>query len=77
MTHYDPQANYDVNYQGARVGELRKGRYFEGTWEVGYVEGEVFHYNGKPRGKREGLTLTRNDPPGELTQFELVLQEAE
>lgn len=75
MSQYDPQASYDVNYQGRRVGELRQGRYFEGTWEVGYMEGEVFHYNGQVRGKREGLTLTRNDPPGELTQFDLVLQE--
>ncbi|MCS3835584.1 putative methyltransferase [Pseudomonas sp. JAI111] len=34
---------------------------------MGMIEGEVFHYNGEPGGKLEGLTLTRNDPPGELS----------
>lgn len=76
MSEYDPQAHYDLlDPEGIKVGELRKGRYFEGTWEVGYVEGDVFHYNGSPAGKLEGLTITRDDPPGELTQCTLVLQE--
>lgn len=73
---YDPKASYNVlDRESIKVGELRQGRYFEGTWEVGAVEGDVFHYNGEPAGKLEGLTLTRNDPPGELTQFQLVRQE--
>ena len=33
------------------------------------VEGDVFHYNGEPAGKLEG------DPPGKLTQCQLVHQE--
>lgn len=73
---YDPQGQYDVmDPEGIKLGELRQGRYFEGTWEVGTVEGEVFHYNGEPGGTLEGLTLTRNDPPGQLTQCQLVRQE--
>lgn len=72
---YDPNANYDVfDPERIQVGELHQGRYFEGTWEVGSVEGDVFHYNGEPAGKLDGLTLTRNDPPGELTQFQLMRQ---
>lgn len=72
---YDPQGRYDViDPEGIKLGELRQGSYFEGTWEVGMVEGDVFHYNGEPAGKVEGLTLTRNDPPGELTQCQLVRQ---
>lgn len=73
---YDPKATYDVlDPESIKVGELRQGRYFEGTWEVGAVEGDVFHYNGAPAGKLEGLTVTRDDPPGQLTQFRLVRQE--
>lgn len=73
---YDPEGVYDViEPEGSKTGELRQGRYFETTWEVGKVEGDVFHYNGKPAGKLEGLTLTRDDPPGaKLTQFKLVRQ---
>jgi hypothetical protein len=72
---YDPKGRYDVvDPEGIKLGELRQGRYFESTWEVGMVEGDVFHYNGEPVGKLEGLTLTRNDPPGELTQYQLVRQ---
>lgn len=70
---YDPSANYDIfDPENIQIGELRQGRYFEGTWEVGLVKGDVFHYNGEPADKLEGLTLTRNDPPGELTQCQLV-----
>jgi len=69
---YDPKATYDVlDPESIKVGELRQGRYYEGTWEVGMLEGEVFHYNGAPAGKLDGLTLTRDDPPGKLTQFKL------
>jgi len=77
VSQYDPQAHYDfLDPQGIKVGELRKGRYFEGTWEVGFIEGDAFHYNGDVAGKLEGLTITRNDPPGEpVTQCTLVLQE--
>lgn len=65
-----------IDHEGIKVGELRKGRYFEGTWEVGMVEGDVLHYNGVPAGRLEGLILTRNDPPGEpLTQCQFVRQE--
>lgn len=70
---YDPSANYDVfDPENIQVGELRQCRYFEGTWEVGSVQGDVF--NGEPAGKLDGLILTRNDPPGELTQCQLVRQ---
>lgn len=73
---YDPQGRYDViDPEDIKVGELRQGRYFESTWEVGMVEGDVFYYNGERAGKLEGLTLTRNDPPGKLTQCQLVRQE--
>lgn len=77
MSEYDPEANYDfLDPQGIKMGELRKGRYFEGTWEAGFIEGDVFHYNREVAGKLEGLTITRNDPPGEpVTQCTLVLQE--
>ncbi|KAB0507759.1 hypothetical protein [Pseudomonas moorei] len=72
---YDPKACYDLlDPERIKVGELRQGRYFEGAWEVGTLEGDVFHYNGEPAGKLEGLTLTRNGPPGELTQCQLVRQ---
>ena len=76
MSNYDPQAIYDViDPEGIKLGELRKGVYFEGDWEAGGIEGDVFHYNGKPAGKLEGLTVTRDDPPGErLTQVQLVLK---
>lgn len=74
---YDPQGHYDVlDPENFKVGELRQGHYFEGSWEVGMVDGKLFHYNGKPAGKLEGLTLTRNDPPGEaLTQYLLLRRE--
>lgn len=76
MSEYDSQANYDfLDPEGFKLGEVRKGRYFESTWEIGYIEGDVFHYNGEAAGKLEGLTVTRNDPPGQLTQCTLVLQE--
>lgn len=76
MSQYDPQANYDfLDPEGFKLGEVRQGRYFEGTWEIGSIEGDVFHYNGEAAGKLEGLTVTRNDPPGQLTQCTLVLQE--
>ena len=73
---YDPKACYDVlDRENIKVGELRQCRYFEGTWEVGSVEGDVFQYNGEPAGKLEGLVLTRNDPPGQLTECRLVRRE--
>lgn len=76
MSEYDPQANYDfLDPEGFKLGEVRKSRYFESTWEMGYIEGDVFHYNGEATGKLEGLTVTRNDPPGQLTQCTLVLQD--
>lgn len=72
---YDPKGCYDViDPEGIKLGELRQGRYFEGTWEVGMVEGDVFHCNGEPAGKLEGLTLRRNDSPGELIQCQLLRQ---
>ena len=70
---YNPQGQYDLfDPEGIKLGEIRQGRYFEGDWEAGAIEGDVFHYNGEPAGKLAGLTLTRNDPPGELTQCQLV-----
>lgn len=73
--HYDPQASYDlIGPENIKVGEVRKGIYYEGTWEIGKIEGEVFHYNGEPAGKRGGLTITRDDLP--LALFGLVKQDA-
>jgi len=70
---YDPANSYDLIYaEGQRVGEVRQGRYFESGWEVGLIDGGVFHYNGQPAGKVEGLLLTRNDTPGLVTLFRLV-----
>lgn len=70
---YDPKAQYDVHDpEGIKLGEVRQGLYFEGDWEAGRIEGDVFHYNGEAAGKLDGLTLTRNDPPGKLTQCQLV-----
>lgn len=73
--HYDPHAHYDLlDQEDIKVGEVRQGRYYEGTWEAGQIEGDVFHYNGQPAGTRDGLTITRDDPPGGLTVFRLVRQ---
>lgn len=70
---YDPKAQYDVHDpEGIKLGEVRQGLYFEGDWEAGRIEGDVFHYNGEAAGTLDGLTLTRNDPPGKLTQSQLV-----
>ncbi|RYF47551.1 MAG: hypothetical protein EOO38_11935 [Cytophagaceae bacterium] len=70
---YDPQASYDLMYaEDGKVGEVRLGRYFESGWEVGLIEGDVFHYNGQPAGKVEGLIVTRDDNNGLLTRFRLV-----
>lgn len=70
---YDPQASYDLMYaEDGKVGEVRQGRYFESGWEVGLIEGDVFLYNGQPAGKVVGLTVTRDDTAGLLTQFRLV-----
>jgi len=73
---YDPQGSYDLlDPEGIKIGELRKGRYFEGDWEVGLIDGTVFHYNGEPAGRLDGLTVTRDDMPDQLmTQCQLVLQ---
>lgn len=73
---YDPQASYDfLDPEGIKIGELRQGRYFEGDWEVGLIDGAVFHYNGAPAGRLDGLTVTRDDPPGQLTKCQLMRQE--
>lgn len=72
---YDPQESYDLmDPENIKVGEVRKGVYYEGTWQIGKIEGEVFHYNGEPAGKRDGLTITRDDLP--LAVFQLVKQDA-
>jgi hypothetical protein len=76
--HFDPQTTYDlVDPEGFKMGEVRQGLYYEGTWKVGEIEGDVFHYNGVPAGKVEGLTVTRDDPPGAaLTVCRLVPQKS-
>ncbi|GLO06577.1 MULTISPECIES: hypothetical protein [Pseudomonas] len=77
MSKFDPLASYDlIDPEGIKLGEVRKGLYYESGSAIGWFEGDVFHYNGKPGGRLDGLTITRDDPPGEpLTQCELVLQE--
>jgi hypothetical protein len=71
---YDPEGSYDLMYEGRKVGEARKGLYYEGTWEVGAIEGDVFIYNGKPAGSVEGLSVSRHDQPNGPTLFQLVPQ---
>lgn len=73
---YDPNTNYDlIEAEDIKVGEVRQGVCSEGTWEnAGKVDGDVFHYNGRPAGAGEGLTVTRNDTDNSLTQFQLVPQ---
>lgn len=73
MSSYDPQANYDlIDFEGIKVGEVRKGKYYEGNAHEGNIVGEVFHHQGAPAGKLEGLTITRDD---DATPFHLVPQE--
>jgi hypothetical protein len=70
---YDPSISYDLIYsEGQKVGEVRQGRYFERGWEVGFIDGDIFHYNGQPAGVVKDLIITRNDQPGLLTLFRLV-----
>lgn len=73
MSSYDPQANYDfIDFEGIKVGEVRRGDYFEGGLAVGHIEGDVFHFDNAPAGKLEGLTITRDD---DATPFYLIPQE--
>jgi len=69
---YDPEGSYDLMYESRKVGEVRHGLYYEGEWEVGSIEGDVFHYNRKPAGAVEGLTVSRYDQPNGPTVFQLV-----
>ena len=71
---FDPDGLYDViGPEGSKVGEINKGVYYEGAWQVGGVAGSEFIYNGQATGRIEGLTLTRSDPPGTPeTRFLLV-----
>ncbi|WP_350025807.1 hypothetical protein [Pseudomonas fulva] len=74
MSEYDPQANYNlIDFEGIKVGEVKKGKYYEGDSHEGDILGDVFHDRVEAVGKREGLTITRNDG----TPFHLVLQEPE
>jgi hypothetical protein len=43
---------------------------------VGLIDGDVFHYNGRPAGKVEGLMVTREDKAGPLIRFRLVPKKA-
>jgi hypothetical protein len=73
---YDPNTAYDlIDAEGIKVGDVRQGIYYEGTWEMGRIDGVVFHYNGEPGGTVEGLTVTRHDTDGSLTRCQLVPQE--
>lgn len=78
--NYDPQASYDVIYEGDKIAEVIKGKYYEhGTRDThdGEIVGDVFRYHGSPNfgapaGKLVGLTIVRDD---DGTTFHLVLQE--
>ncbi|WP_280044024.1 hypothetical protein [Pseudomonas sp. Hg5Tf] len=74
MSSYDPQANYDViEFEGTKIGEVRKGKYYEGSAHEGDIVGDVFHYQGAPAGKLTGLTITRDD---DATLFHLLPQDS-
>ena len=71
---YDPADHYDVlDPEGFKTGEFRAGRYFEGDWELGKLEGDIFHFNGEPAGRLEGLVL-EGFVPVPTTKFQLVRQ---
>ncbi|MGF7111575.1 hypothetical protein QF017_001060 [Pseudomonas laurylsulfatiphila] len=71
---YNPADHYDVlDPEGIKTGELRAGRYFEGDWEVGKAEGGVFHYNGEPAGRLDGMVLGCFAPVP-TTRFQLIRQ---
>lgn len=41
---YDPHASYDLMYaKVGKVEEVNQGLYFEGGWEVGLIDGDVFY----------------------------------
>jgi hypothetical protein len=67
---------YDViDPEGLKVGEIKKGLYYEGGWQTGRVQGQDFVYNGQVAGNLDGLTLTRTYPLGPpATIFQLVLK---
>lgn len=61
---FDPQGRYDVLDDGIRLGELVKGKFYEGgsTSPIGRVFGNQFRYNnGEDVGCIEGLTIVRMD----------------
>ncbi|WP_432780676.1 hypothetical protein QZH44_29920 (plasmid) [Pseudomonas corrugata] len=62
--HFDPEKIYALNYDGVRLGVVRKGLFYEGpeAWQVGEIYEGTFYYNGKAAGTVEGLTLTRTEP---------------
>jgi len=68
---FNPDASYEVRYNGVRFAEIHKGLFYEGkdrdlnTGEI--LDGKLF-INGTPVGIVSGLTITRvNDS----TDFEL------
>lgn len=72
---YDSTASYDlIDAEDIKVGEVRQGKYYEGTWEAGRIEDGVFYYEAGATGLVEGLIVTRDDKPGQLTRFRLVPQ---
>lgn len=70
---FDPKARYDVIYEGARIGELVKGVFYEGrkAWENGEVRGDQFFIGDDFAGRIEGLAIVRDDG----TVFELIPQQ--
>lgn len=68
---YDPQGHYDVLFADDKLGELRKGIYYEQGDEAGGLDGDDFWHNGKKAGHREGLELVRTSPEP-VTRFQLV-----
>lgn len=71
---YDPQGHYDVLFSDEKLGELRKGIYYEQGDEAGGLDGNDFWHNGKKAGYREGLELVRTSPEP-ITRFQLVPHE--
>jgi hypothetical protein len=74
---FDPEQTYALHYEGARLGVVRKGLYYEGpvAWQVGKIHEGRFYYNGKAAGTVEGLIVTRTEPKPTTVLQLVVLEE--
>lgn len=78
-TEFDPQGRYDVEHADSKCGTIIKGKFEWMDGEtVGYIEDDKLVSAGEVLGQLNGMTLVRNDPPGDgETRFELIEQEQE